>query len=282
MLNHELARRYLHPLEPQPTSLDPGGTLPRKVAGILFDVYGTLFISASGDIGAHAAAHRKSDALQALLRKFGCATDADAVMADFYAAIKARHTALRQRGVPYPEVRIDRIWMSVLNLSNVVDARDFALEYELIINPVYPMPHLAATLAHLKQAPVTMGLISNAQFYTPLLFNWFLDADIETLGFEKDLIIMSYRFETAKPATHLYEIAARRLRQADVDPRRVLYVGNDMLNDILPARKCGFMTALFAGDARSLRLRADDPRCHDLAPDIVVTDLVQLIDYIKP
>ena len=53
-----------------------------------------------------------------------------------------------------------------------------------------------------------------------------------------------------------------------------------MLNDIFPAQKVGFKTALFAGDQRSLRLRADDPRCRELTPDLVVTDLGQLIGLI--
>ena len=49
-----------------------------------------------------------------------------------------------------------------------------------------------------------------------------------------------------------------------------------MLNDILPATKCGFRTALFAGDARSLRLRDQDSRVADITPDIIATDLAQL------
>ena len=54
-----------------------------------------------------------------------------------------------------------------------------------------------------------------------------------------------------------------------------------MLNDIYPAKQLGFQTALFAGDARSLRLRADDPRCRNLSADLVLTDLEQLIGYIS-
>jgi putative hydrolase of the HAD superfamily len=59
-----------------------------------------------------------------------------------------------------------------------------------------------------------------------------------------------------------------------------LYVGNDMLNDIYPAKQLGFQTALFAGDKRSLRLRTDDARCVNLFADLVLTDLGQLIDHI--
>ena len=59
-----------------------------------------------------------------------------------------------------------------------------------------------------------------------------------------------------------------------------LYIGNDMLNDVAPAQKVGFKTALFAGDARSLRLRRNHPQCKNLSADIVITDLMQLLDVI--
>jgi putative hydrolase of the HAD superfamily len=57
----------------------------------------------------------------------------------------------------------------------------------------------------------------------------------------------------------------------------VLYVGNDMRNDIVPAASVGFNTALFAGDQRSLRLRESDADCRNVTPDVIVTDLRQLI-----
>ncbi len=38
----------------------------------------------------------------------------------------------------------------------------------------------------------------------------------------------------------------------------------------------GFKTALFAGDARSPRLRSDDPRNGAIRPDATVTDLAQI------
>jgi putative hydrolase of the HAD superfamily len=61
----------------------------------------------------------------------------------------------------------------------------------------------------------------------------------------------------------------------------VLYVGNDMRNDILPATKTGFQTALFAGDRRSLRLREDDPQCKNVVPNLVITDLIQILEHVK-
>jgi putative hydrolase of the HAD superfamily len=62
----------------------------------------------------------------------------------------------------------------------------------------------------------------------------------------------------------------------------VLYIGNDIRNDIWPADRLGCRTALFAGDARSLRLREDDERLSDVKPDRVVTALGQIHQQILP
>jgi putative hydrolase of the HAD superfamily len=165
-----------------------------------------------------------------------------------------------------------------LNWDSRQKARQFAVEFELIANPVYPMPGLSETLRALKSAPLALGLISNAQFFTPQLFQWFLKADTTALGFDPELIFYSYRLGVAKPSLKLFEAAAAACTRKGIAPAGVLYVGNDMRNDIRPARETGFQTALFAGDQRSLRLRDDDRACRGVQPDLVITELPQLLD----
>jgi putative hydrolase of the HAD superfamily len=104
---------------------------------------------------------------------------------------------------------------------------------------------------------------------------------VKNLGFDPSLIFYSYRFEVAKPSPVLFGKAAETLKAKGIQPSDVLYLGNDMLNDIYPAKASGFQTALFAGDKRSLRLRADDSRCKKLTPDLVITDLIQLIRHLQ-
>ena len=70
------------------------------------------------------------------------------------------------------------------------------------------------------------------------------------------------------------------MKEINIPTDSALYVGNDMLNDIYPAQKTGFITGLFAGDARSLRLRSDEPACKNLSADIVITDLIQLLNHL--
>jgi putative hydrolase of the HAD superfamily len=79
----------------------------------------------------------------------------------------------------------------------------------------------------------------------------------------------------------MFNAAVEKLEKMGMSAHSVLYIGNDMLNDIYPAKKAGFRTALFAGDARSLRLRENHPKCKDLSADIIITDLIQILDHIQ-
>lgn len=275
-------QKHIRRLTPLSTGLSPAGQLRENIRCLLFDVYGTLFISGSGDIGAFKQGAGRIKEISELLNKYGVRKNSQTLLDELQAAIQSRHAELRRQGNDFPEVRIDQIWQQVLQIKEQETARQFALEFELITNPAYPMPNLANLLSACRKKEKIMGIISNAQFYTPWLFRWFLNADPEDLGFNAELMFYSYRYETAKPSPILFKMAAESLRAGGIEPPAVLYLGNDMLNDIYPARNAGFQTALFAGDKRSLRLRTDDPRCKSLTADLVITDLSQLIQHFGP
>lgn len=280
---HEYDRllHYIEPLSPLPTPLNPMGKLKERIRCILFDVYGTLFISASGDISIAREQSRHTQHLINLLDRYQIKKKPKIVLNDFFSAIDVEHKRLRKTGVDFPEVEIDRIWTRVLEVDDHDAVRDFAVEFELIVNPVYSMPNLEKMLSGCKKSKVLLGIISNAQFFTPYLFNWFLDSSPEDLGFQSNLIFYSYKSGHAKPSPFMFEAAAKNLRDIDISSHSVLYVGNDMLNDIYPAKTVGFKTALFAGDARSLRLRENHPKCQNLYADLVITDLVQILDLVQ-
>ena len=276
----KLASEYTHPLSPLPTSMRPGGRLAEPIQCVLFDIYGTLFISGSGDISVAQKSSPAARSLQRLLQKFNIRKTPRDLIEELFRAIEDEHRRLRNDGVDYPEIKIDHIWKQILESDDLDSVRRFAIEYELIVNPVFPMPNLDKTLSACKEQNLTMGLISNAQFFTPLLFEWFLHARPQDLGFHSALIFLSYQLRHAKPSLVPFEKAATVMDTMGLSTAASLYVGNDMLNDIYPAKQLGFQTALFAGDKRSLRLRTDEARCSNLSADLVLTDLGQLIDHI--
>ena len=281
MIEKKSIQKYLRRLAPLPTTLMPRGRLKQKIECVLFDIYGTLFISGSGDISLADKKSLQIDQIDQLLARYAIRKAPRTLLDEFYHAIKTRHQELRRQGVDFPEVNIERIWMKVLPEEGRSIARQFAVEFELIVNPVYPMPNLARMLAACRHQGILMGIISNAQFYTPYLFRWFLDSDLKDLAIDTELVFYSYRYEVAKPSAVLFKQAAEKLKIKGISPSRVLYLGNDMLNDIYPAKATGFQTALFAGDDRSLRLRSNDPRCKNISADLVITDLIQLIGHFQ-
>ena len=144
-------------------------------------------------------------------------------------------------------------------------------------NPVWPMPGLERVVESLSSAGMQLGIISNAQFFTPLLFPALTGSTLAELGFRTELCYYSYQHGQAKPGLFMFERARETLSQLGMAPGQVLYIGNDVLNDMMPAGKIGFRTALFAGDRRSLRLREGDARVAGVEPDLVVSALEQIL-----
>ena len=280
MLTQSLIDKYTRPLFPIKTGLKVAGRLKQKIQSVLFDVYGTLFISGSGDIGHLEQESPGPTGLGALLCNYGFKETPRMIRNTLASTIKRQHQIKKAMGIEHPEIEIDKIWMEILGIDEVATAKKFGLEWELLTNPVYPMPNVKKVLSLCKRRNIAMGLISNAQFYTSYMFEWLLGAPLSELGFDDELIILSYRIGHAKTSALLFQKAREELRAKGISEGAVLYVGNDMLNDIYPAKAIGFQTALFAGDKRSLRLREGHPQCKGLGADLILTDLVQLIDYI--
>jgi len=271
---------YQKPLNPVKTFFKKKGSLKYKIKAVLFDIYGTLFISSSGDITV-AKEKVKLKKLKRLLKKYNINIDAEEVLNKYLSGIESSHDFLKKKGIDFPEVQVDEIWMSILKIEEMKLAKRFAVEYESIFNPVWTMPYLKELLEACRSMKLLMGLISNAQFFSPLLFNVFYNHTIEELGFSTELIFLSYRYSYAKPSLFLFEKARDTLVKIGVDAKNALYVGNDKLNDIYPAKKVGFQTALFAGDKRSLNLRESSEDVKKISSDIIVTNLKELSEYIK-
>jgi FMN phosphatase YigB (HAD superfamily) len=299
---------HTKPLAPLPTGEEP--VLPKLpgIRAVVFDVYGTLLASASGDISLTTESSRGAagiDALQAVFgepsasapgvtpgTRFTPGADADGspaasrlfndeIVKHLHAAIHAAHAESQSE---HPEVDIVEIWKRVLAKLSIAgteaQVRRLAVEFECRANPIGPMPGLAETLSGLHHAGIELGVISNAQFFSPIAIAAMSGRSLEAWGFDPDLCIWSYQHGEAKPGVALYERSAQAFAARGLAPHEVLFVGNDLRNDIWPAQAIGMKTALFAGDARSLRWRRDDQRLVEVRPDAVVTDLRQLLEIV--
>jgi putative hydrolase of the HAD superfamily len=262
----------------------------RPIRAVLFDIYGTLFCSAAGDIGAASGSPaRPGGGLAELAREYAPALGGEKLRDYFQGRVREIHKELSGR-TPYPEVRAEDIWARFLRETGgpgqnrrdggeegeEAAARELALRYELAVNPVYPMPGAREAINRLHRERYIMGIISNAQFFSPLLFAAFFGGLPEDLGFDPALLIYSFEMGEAKPGARLFARAADRLAERGIGADQCLFVGNDMLTDIYGAVSAGFRGVLFAGDGRSLRLREGDQRVRDLRPSRIILNLADL------
>jgi putative hydrolase of the HAD superfamily len=285
-----LFRDRTHPLAPSPTGIEPH--LPKASApikAVLFDVYGTLISSGVGDISLDQFADQ-SDLIRKLVDQAGFEWRADFsdhnLAAEFNQEIKADHARTMSQGHPYPEVNILEIWTTLVEgWTEPRTGKDsireniatLAVEYECAVNPVWPNEGFNEILHHCREASLPLGIVSNAQFYTPIMLEAFLEKSLKTAGFEAALQVWSYQERRGKPDVALYEkIGAILESEFQIHRSQVIFVGNDMLKDIWAATEAGFKGVLYAGDSRSLRLREDDERCRDLSPYATISSLGQI------
>ena len=269
------------PLEPISTGIAAKLKKLEDIRAVIFDIYGTLEISGTGDISIAQSIDRESE-LRAILNSNGYKQSLGQSLSEtFYKLVQQDHEGSRQNGAQFPEVDILEIWKRFFQVAtgkvpSTGKLAKIAVQFECAVNPVWPMPEWLRTLGELKSSSKHIGIVSNAQFYTPLMLEGFSGKSLTELGFEGDLSIWSYQEGLGKPSVELFEKLKKALAVHSITPSQTLYVGNDMLNDIWTANQVGLKTALFAGDKRSLRLRDNDDRCNGLEPDVILTQLVDL------
>jgi putative hydrolase of the HAD superfamily len=288
-------------LKPIPTLLKP---FVRKDAGIkafVFDVYGTLLISASGDIDESVlSTDNLMEAFHASDIKFAENGEASRkllqeILGEFRQAVKEFHEQDRTEDKPYPEIDISQVWEGIIKTHQdlnqlIVDdplcIKCFVFVFEVLSNRIYPMPGMKELLSRMASLKYPLGIISNAQFYTPVILNYFLHDAVseneEVEPFDPDLTVFSYKHMRSKPDLFLFQLVKDQCqRKYGLFADEILFIGNDMFRDIYPAFMAGFKTALFAGDTKSLRLRQDKPELKKIVPDFIITDLMQLITIIN-
>lgn len=280
-------RRIANAGSPTPGEISPRLKQLPGIRAVLFDVYGTLVQSAAGEI----SLYRHDEATTPFYRLAEALPEpmsfdrVEKLARRYFEKIEEVHATRRALGVEHPEVDIITIWHALLEefeelhaagqTGEFARARWLALRFELEANPVSPMPGARETFSLLADSSRQLGIISNAQFYTPLLFPLLFGASPQELGVE--IAVWSYKIGEAKPSPALYREAADWFADAyNLAPEQLLMVGNDLRNDIDPAARVGMKTALFAGDSRSLRLREEDENLKGLEADLVLTSLTQL------
>lgn len=263
---------------------------------VAFDFYGTMFISDVGDIGIDEEDQEKSrNSIKNGLKAVGFTlTKKKAGKRGkelFENTINTYITAAKNNGIDYPETDIREIWWEVLSKLmyeqyirgelTKESSLQFGIEYEFRMNNIWPSPNLSTLLQNLLKNERPLGIISNSQYYTPLAFEAFLEHSPEEFGFDRDLLLWSYKTGFKKPSQNLYHIFLEEAEQQGIAPQQILYIGNDIYKDIYPAKTLGMHTGLYIGDKRSIRHEAEDLQKEKYQPDLIINDIQQVSEALN-
>lgn len=250
----------------------PAAKLPREPKLVLFDIYGTLLASALGEV----SAKLESDGGLVAGRRPALAADtacSDSLREQLRQLIVRDHAIARASGRPFPEVDIIDVFQRAMNLpadpAQRLEAARQCVSCECLWNPCTAMPGATAFMRLCRDAGIRMGIISNAQFYTPLFLEAAFNEPVIDNFLLPELLQWSWLSGRAKPDAWMFEILMRAIEHHGIRRDQVLYIGNDALNDCATAAEAGFMTCLFAGDARSLKVRRRDARVNRHPPMVI-------------
>jgi putative hydrolase of the HAD superfamily len=287
----------------------PAGVAARSdqlhdIRAVVFDIYGTLINYWRPGLGDREERPRflqeacrevaQRFSFVSYLREMNPEEDPGKTLYDLYCGLIAlRHAAAAKKGVTYPEIRIEEIWNVILLMlkrrgydpekkmsgSEGEVGRYLAYTYNFYSLGRELYPGTVQALASLRKNGMVLGIVSNAQFYTPidltLLIRDQSRGSYEDLFelFDPDLTFFSYEYGVAKPDLLLFRKLYDVLYEFQILPSQTVFVGNDLLLDIAPAQEAGMMTALFTGDRQSLFLH---DKAGQILPDITFNDFVEL------
>lgn len=288
-------KKLSSPVQPQKTGHAVQLNRMDNIKCVAFDFYGTMFISSAGDIGIDENQDKEEsrffkDALQACNLKTLEIKAAKKGIETFNNAIQHYIDKMKAQGIDCPEPDVRNVIYDVLiklKKEKIIDgnitrntAELFIIEFEFRSNQTWPLPDLLIHIKHLKKMGLKLGIISNSQFYSPLTFEALTGITINDLGFSKNLQKWSFRHKIKKPSLAFYQLFINELPDYHLKPKEVLYVGNDLFKDIIPAKKLGMKTALFVGDTRSIRHNKTD-LIGDDQPNIIIDELKQIAECLE-
>jgi FMN hydrolase / 5-amino-6-(5-phospho-D-ribitylamino)uracil phosphatase len=131
--------------------------------------------------------------------------------------------------------------------------------------PVDLYPDALPALATLREGGYRLAVVANQP--------WQRTDELRALGVEADVIAMSEELGVAKPDPAFF---ARCLELMAADPRQVVYVGDRVDNDVLPAAEAGMRAVwIRRGPWGAIQRLPDDAR-----PALVVESLAELVERI--
>jgi FMN phosphatase YigB (HAD superfamily) len=201
-------------------------------------------------------------------------------------------------GEKHPEILAERVWENIIKKlfqkEYTFDAgfygslnefsRKIAYFFHASLQGTACYPGAAEALQSLSGAGLAQGLLADGQCFTTVQLQRGLQRQEE--DFDLNAVVplanrwISCDHRCRKPSDNLYRIALRGLKEKGIDPHETLHIGTSVARDIVPAKRVGMRTCLYAGDKTSLSATPEQLKESANRPDVLITELPQIAEIV--
>jgi FMN phosphatase YigB (HAD superfamily) len=290
---------------PCPVKARPHLTRLFGIRAVLWNVYGSLLAIPLGDlVFEHPNAFVMSNALDRTIQEFKMwasmtrkpGQPAEQLQSSYVRFLNEQR--IGSAGERHPEPCSERIWEAIIKQLFQKDykfdagflgslnefSRKVAYFFHASLQGTACYPGAVAALRHVAQAGLSQGLLADGQCFTTLQLRRGLQAQDSTARLDElltdGLTVLSCDVRGRKPSERLFRQAMAVLNEKGISPSEVLHVGSRIQQDLIPARRIGMRTALFAGDKTSLQATPEQLRDPLSRPDVLLTELEQIQEIV--
>jgi FMN phosphatase YigB (HAD superfamily) len=141
-----------------------------------------------------------------------------------------------------------------------------------------------AALRHVVDSKLQQGLLADGQVFTVVQIQRGLTQQDSAVKLE-ELIpscfqVISSQVGVRKPSLDLFRNSLAAFAQEGIKADQILHIGSRITMDVMPARRLGMKTGLFAGDKASLQATPEQLRDPASRPDVLLTQLDQIKEIV--
>lgn len=277
-----------------------------EVRAILWNLYGTLLAIPQGELlFEHPQAFIMSNALDktiqeykmwaSMSRKPGQPSE---YLLQIYRQILTEQQSVPGGGERNPEVQVERVWEAIIKRLLQKDykfdasmlgslnefSRKVAYFFHASLQGTACYDGAATALRHVADCGLTQGLLADGQCFSTVQLQRGLSVQDANLRlddvFTDGLTVLSCDVRGKKPSERLFRRALELLQERGISPGEVLHIGSRVQHDLVPARRLGMRTGLFAGDKTSLQATPEQLKEPPGRPDVLLTELAQIAEVV--
>ena len=290
----------------EPTGLRPSLKKLPDIRAVTWDIHGTLLCILGGQLYLQHPQQMMMDvALDKTIQEFKMWASMSRkpgqpaeYLRQIYSNLLVEQQSVSSGGDKHPEILVDRIWEALLKKLLQKDykfdagfmgslneySRKVAYFFHASLQGTVCYPGAAEALADVKNQGLLQGIVANTQCFTLLQLDRGLQkqragaslAQVVDDSLQGCSHVLRSRLPGDRPFRHVLTALAAK----GIQPHQALHVGARMSMDVIPARRLGMKTALYAGDKGSLEASAPQLNDPHMRPDVLLTELSQIADVV--